>query len=178
MTAAAQQHVCDPQLCPSYLHAEGLLIDKRTWASVAAYVQAGGGLFAGMLHKISQNLHLQPLLPVQVHFQRHRPASPLTQCFEWLHGEFTPRTAPAVFGLVQCLATCNAQVQTSTLRFFQRSQPFCGASKGSSLAHMFCQKLVLGCSYADDVEQAIKAFSPEPSDRPQSQPQQPAGHPR
>lgn len=151
--------VCDVQLAPKYdHHPEGLLINNKLWRSVTEFVDAGGDFYVGMLAKLAQNLHLQPLLGMQLQFQQHLPPSRQTQCFQWLHSEFCPRSAQDIFELVHCLAACNAHVQSSVIGLFQRSQPYVGATQSVLLSSMYIQKLVYGHLYPEDIEQQFKAF--------------------
>ncbi|WIA10853.1 hypothetical protein OEZ85_011019 [Tetradesmus obliquus] len=104
----------------------------------------------------------KPLLAGQLqHQQSYAVPSLLSQCFEWLFSEFCPRLPGDMFELVHCLATCNAHVQNITVGFFQRCQPFAGATRAVVLTNMYCQKLMLGCSYADDIEQVLRAYEPQ-----------------
>lgn len=161
-TAIDMTDVCDPRLAPSYRHAEGILIDHRLYHSVAEYVQAGGDLARGMLHKLAQNLHLQPLLARQLLHQARSSPGALGECFEWLHDQFRQRAPQDVFDLVHCMANCNAHVQSRTLQFFSRTLPFVGASRCAVLTNMYCQKQLFGCAYADEVEQVLRALEPSP----------------
>lgn len=163
--AATQSCWCDPQLSPDFQHSEGLLIDGKLWPSVADYVNAGGDFYNGMLQKLAQNLHLQSLLAVQLqHWQQQLPMNVVYfQCFNWLYSEFCPRSGQDIFELVHCLVTCNAHVQNHTIEFYRRSQPFVGATCSLALTKLFCQKLIYGCTFSDDIEQALKIYQPTTS---------------
>jgi hypothetical protein len=144
-----------------------LCLSSNIWASVEEYVSRGGDLYVGMLHKLAQNVHLQPLLVDQVSAQQATvplvgTAAALSNCFEWLCSEFRPRQAHELFDLVHCLHTSNAHVRTSVSKFFDRCLPFLGSTKGALLCNAYAHKLLNpGFVYADEVERTLRIFEPE-----------------
>lgn len=155
---------------PHRLDVQGVFINGKEYASVAAYMQEAGdgscdSLSLAMLAKYTQYIHLQkPLCDAQVvsvhehdhgyAWEQHLPVS-----YEYVQTQLRPYSDEDIMQLMHVSYTdYDSELMKERLRFFRSSQPFIGRDKALFLSLVWINRLIYQCTYDKRVEKTLRSL--------------------
>lgn len=161
------QIVVDPSSPHSPYFEDAILIENKEWLRVIDYVEAHPdveeALFAGLLQKYCQKLHLQKIFgdrvapPAFVGFDDAMRGR-LEHCHGLLRRQLRPYEATELDDLMPRLPLELDELRKDRVRFFRSCQPFVGFDRALHLSIFWINKKIYKCTYDSTIEKVLRSF--------------------